>query len=119
MNAQPQGDQPGNTGAHSAKAVKRGIKAALLLFAVLSICVPLGVAAWSAHKPAFVVQGEVQAAEIKVVPNVVGRVQALHVSPGEKVRKGRLLLSLENQELQARLEQARAAMEVAKEHNKI
>jgi HlyD family secretion protein len=54
-----------------------------------------------------------------VVPKVVGRVQALHVRNGDKVRKGQLLVSLENQDLQARLEQARAAMELAKEHNRI
>jgi len=76
-------------------------------------------AARSVHKPAFVVQGEVQATEIKVVPKVIGRVQTLHVCKGDKVRKGQLLVSLENQELQAKLEQARAAMELAKEHNKI
>jgi HlyD family secretion protein len=118
-NAQPEGDQPGNTATHFAKVLTRGIKAALLFIVALSVCVPLGVAAWSAHKPALVVQGEVQAAEIKVVPKVVGRVQALHVCKGEKVRKGQLLVLLENQELQAKLEQARAAMELAKEHNRI
>jgi HlyD family secretion protein len=66
-----------------------------------------------------VVQGEVCATEINVVPKVVGRVQALHVCQGDKVRKGQLLVSLENQDLQAKLEQARAAMELAKEHNRI
>ena len=119
MNARPEGDKPGNTETHSAKALKRGIKSAVLFMAALSVCVPLGVTAWSAHKPALAVQGEVQAAEIKVVPKVVGRVQALHVCKGEKVRKGQLLASLENQELQAKLEQARAAMELAKEYDKI
>jgi HlyD family secretion protein len=119
MNAQPYGDQPGNTGTHSAKPLKRGVGAVLLVIAVLSVCVSLGVAAWSAHKPALVVQGEVQATEIKVVPKVVGRVQALHVCEGDKVHKGQLLVSLENQDLQAKLEQARATMELAKEHNRI
>jgi HlyD family secretion protein len=119
MNAQPEGGQPGNTGARPAERLKRGVKAALLVLAALSACVPLGVAAWSAHKPALVVQGVVQAREIKVVPKVVGRVQALHVCKGDKVRKGQLLVSLENQDLQAKLEQARAAMELAKEHNRI
>jgi HlyD family secretion protein len=119
MNAQPEGGQPGNTGTHSAKPLKRGVKAALLVIAALSVFVPLGLAIWSAHKPALVVQGEVQATEIKVVPKVVGRVQALHVRKGDKVQKGQLLVSLENQDLQAKLEQARAAMELAKEHNRI
>jgi HlyD family secretion protein len=119
MNALPKGDQPGDTRTYSAKPLKRGVKAALLVIAGLSVFVPFGVATWSAHKPALVVQGEVQAAEIKVVPKVVGRVQALHVRKGDKVRKGQLLVSLENQDLQARLEQARAAMELAKEHSRI
>jgi HlyD family secretion protein len=119
MNAQPKGDQPGKTGTHSTKPLKRGVNVALLAIAALSVFVPLGMAAWSAHKPALVVQGEVQATEIKVVPKVVGRVQALHVCKGDKVRKGQLLVSLEDQDLQANLEQARAEMELAKEHNRI
>jgi len=112
-NAQPDGDQPGNTTAHSFNSFKRDVKAAWLLIAAVT----LGVAACSVHKPARVVQGEVQAAEIKVVPKVVGRVRALHVCPGDKVRKGQLLVSLEDRDLQAKLEQARVAMELAKAYD--
>jgi HlyD family secretion protein len=116
INAPPKGDQRGT---HAAKPVERSVTAALFVIAALSVLVPLGLVAWSAHKPALVVQGEVQAAEIKVVPKVTGRIQALHVCQGDKVRKGQLLVSLENQELQAKLEQARAAVGLAKEHNRI
>ncbi len=114
MNALLVGDQPGNTGSHSAKPPPRGLKAALALIAALLVFVTIGVAAWSGHKPACVVQGEVETTEAKVVAKAVGRVQAVHVCQGDKVRKGQLLVSIENQELQAKLEQARAAMDLAK-----
>ena len=105
----------------SAKPLKLSLKAALLVIAALLVAVPLSVTvrARSAQKPALVFEGEVQAAEIKVVSKVVGGVQALHVRKGDKVRKGQLLVSLESQDLQAKLEQARAAMELAKENNRI
>jgi HlyD family secretion protein len=119
VNAQPQVDQSGNPAARSANTLKRRMQIALLVTAALLVFVPLGVAAWSAHKPALVVRGEVQATGIKVVPKVVGRVQTLHVCKGDTVRKGQLLVSLENQELQTKLVQARRAMEWAKEHNRI
>lgn len=104
-----------------AKPLKLSLKAALLVIAALLVVVPLSVTvpARSAQKPALVFEGEVQAAEIKVVSKVVGRVQALHVCKGDKVRKGQLLASLESQDLQAKLEQARAAMESAKENSRI
>jgi len=119
MSAQPEGDQSGNTGTHSGKPLKRGVKAAAIVIAAISVFVLLRAPARSAHKPASVVQGEVQASEIKVVPKVAGRVQALHVRQGDKVQKGQLLVALENQDLQAKLEQARAAVELAKEHHRI
>ncbi len=119
MNAQLDDDQPGNLGSHSAEPPKRCLKAALSLIAVLLVFVTLGVAAWTGHQPASVVQGEVEATAIKVVPKVVGRVQAVHVCKGDKVRKGQLLVSLENQDLQEKLEHARTAMELANAHNKI
>jgi len=118
-NAQLDGGQAGNSGPYSAKALKRFVNAAPFVTAALSVLLTLGVVAWSAHKPALVIQGEVHATEVHVAPMVLGRVQALHVCQGDKVRKGQLLVALENQELQARLEQARAEMELAKDRNRI
>ncbi len=69
------------------------------------------------RKPPLVVQGEVDATEIKLAPKVVGRVQALQVHKGDQVKKGQMLALLESQDLQAKLEQARAAMELAKEEH--
>jgi len=119
MKSQLDGDQRGSSRPRSVKALNRFIKAARLVIAVLPVFLSFGVVASPAHKPVLVIQGEVQATEVNVVPMVMGRVQALHVREGDRVRKGQLLVSLENPELQARLEQARAAMELAKEHNKI
>ena len=119
MNAQLDGNHLGNTRTHAAKPLRRGANAPRFGIVALLLCVTVGVAAWSAHKPALWVQGEVQATELRVVPKVIGRVQALQVREGDKVRKGQLLVSLQNEELQARLDQARRAMELASEHNKI
>lgn len=86
---------------------------------VLSLAL-LGIAGFLLmRKPPLVVQGEVDATEIKLAPKVVGRVQALYVRKGDRVKKGQELVSLESRDLQAKLEQARAAVELAKaEHIK-
>jgi HlyD family secretion protein len=68
-------------------------------------------------KPPLVVQGEVDATQIKLAPKVAGRVKAVHVRKGDKVRRGQLLVSLESQELQAKLAQARTAMRAAGEEH--
>ncbi len=68
-------------------------------------------------KPPLLVQGEVDATEIKLAPKVVGRVQALYVHKGDQVKKGQMLVSLESRDLQAKLEQARASMEMAKDEH--
>jgi HlyD family secretion protein len=101
-------DQARNTGTHPTNqgAVKPStfVGTAVLVVALLGLT-----AGWRGHKPSLVVQGEVEAAKIKVVPLVAGKVQTWHVRQGDKVRKGQLLVSLENQDLQTKLGQHRAA----------
>jgi len=53
--------------------------------------------------------GEVEATNIKMVPQVANKIQPSHVRQGEKVREGQLLVSLENQDVQTRLGQDCAA----------
>ncbi|HBT20895.1 MAG TPA: hypothetical protein DEA47_06000 [Peptococcaceae bacterium] len=47
--------------------------------------------------------------EIQVVPEISGKVASVHVSKGQRVRKGQLLVSLEKDELKAQFNQAQAA----------
>ena len=110
------GDQYGNAEMHSGKTLKRGVKTALLMIAVLSVA-SLGVVARSAHRPR-TAQREVQATRTKVAPNAIGRDQAMPGSMANDIEKEQLPVSIKNQDPQAGLEQARAALESAEEHNK-
>jgi HlyD family secretion protein len=89
----------------------------LIIGAFLTLTLTGIAACFLLSKPPLLVQGEVDATEIKMAPKVVGRVQALYVHKGDQVKKGQMLVSLESRDLQAKLDQARAAMELAKEEH--
>ncbi|MGI9951446.1 efflux RND transporter periplasmic adaptor subunit [Moorellaceae bacterium AZ2] len=57
-----------------------------------------------------IIQG---AEEINVVALATGRIAAVYVRVGDRVRKGDLIAELENGDIRARLDQARAALEQA------
>ncbi len=63
--------------------------------------------------PADLVQGQVEAAQIDVSSKIPGRVAEVLVGPGQKVRKGELLVRLESPEIEAKLDQASAAQAAA------
>ncbi len=65
--------------------------------------------------PALLVQGEVDATEVKLAPKVVGRVQELYVHKGDAVKKGQVLVKLESLDLQAKLAQAKADLDRTKQ----
>ena len=108
MNTNSNVDQPGSAGKHSANqsAVKP-----LTFFGTVALSIALlGVTAgWLGQKPPVLVTGEVEATNIKMVPQVASKIQGWHVRQGEKVREGQLLVSLENQDVQTRLGQDCAA----------
>ena len=117
MNTNSNVDQRGNTETHSAN---QGVKSSTFISSAALTVALLGVAAgWLGHKPAVLVRGERQATEMKVVPQAAGTGQGWHVRQDDSVRKGQLLVSLENQELQTRLGQDRAATGSANERNEI
>jgi len=109
MNTHLDGNRYGNAEMHSAKTLKRGVKAALLVIAVLSVFVTLGVAA-RLHRPPLA-QGEVQATGTKVASNTIGQDQAMPANKGNDVETDQRLVSIKNQDPQVGLEQVRAAME--------
>jgi len=60
-----------------------------------------------------IVQGEVEAAQVRVSAKIAGRVKTLHVKEGSSVIKGQLLVSIESPEIEAKLKQAKAAEKAA------
>jgi HlyD family secretion protein len=63
------------------------------------------------------VQGEVDATQIRVASKIVGRLDSLPVHKGDNVKKGQLLFTLKSPEIEAKLEQANAALLGAKAQN--
>lgn len=84
--------------------------AALVLFLVFST--------WTISRPKpLEVQGEVEATQIKVASKLVGRIDSLPIHKGDMVKKGQLLFTLSSPELEAKLEQANAALKGAQAQN--
>lgn len=84
--------------------------AALIIFLVYST--------WTISRPQpLEVQGEVEATQIKVASKLVGRIDSLPIHKGDMVKKGQLLFTLNSPEIEAKLEQANAALKGAKAQN--
>ncbi len=63
------------------------------------------------------IHGQVEVAEYRVSGKVPGRILKFNVEEGQKVQKGDTLVILEAPEVQAKLEQAKAAMRMARAQN--
>lgn len=66
----------------------------------------------------FEVQGEADATQVKVASKLTGRIDSIAVRKGEQVQKGQLLFIIHSPEVEAKLEQARAALEAAEAQNR-
>lgn len=55
------------------------------------------------------IQGEVEATDIKISSKLAGRIEQMDVQEGERVKKGQLLFVLSTPEAEAKLQQAEAA----------
>ncbi len=83
---------------------------ALLIFLLYST--------WIISRPqAIQVQGEVEATQIKIASKLVGRIDSMAVHKGDRVVKGQLLFTLKSPEIEARLQQAQAALSGAEAQN--
>ncbi|GHU94757.1 hemolysin secretion protein D [Bacteroidia bacterium] len=65
-----------------------------------------------------ILQGEIEATEVRVSGKVPGRISEFYVSEGTQVSKGDTLLLLDSPELLAKLEQAQAAVAAAEAQNR-
>jgi HlyD family secretion protein len=89
----------------------RSFRRPLALFALI---VGIGAAAafvyrpWEASRPPAPILGVAHETQIRIAPEIDGRLGAFRVSAGQTVRKGDVLATLNNPELAAAVEQARA-----------
>ncbi len=70
------------------------------------------------NKAPLEVQGEVEATQIKVASKLVGRIDSLPIHKGDAVKKGQLLFTFKSPEIEAKLEQAHAALRGARAQNR-
>lgn len=88
------------------------------LTVLLTVIILISIIGWIILKPeAEVIQGEVEANEVRVSGKLAGRIQAYMVEEGSYVHQGDTLLQLSSPELYAKLAQAEAAENAAKAQN--
>ncbi|MFO8241228.1 MAG: biotin/lipoyl-binding protein [Dissulfuribacterales bacterium] len=86
--------------------MKTAGKLGIILIIAFSL-VMVGVAGWFFMKPEPpILQGEVEATQVKVSSKIAGRLESVIVREGERVQKGQLLLTLDSPEIAAKLKQA-------------
>lgn len=91
----------------------------VLYIAVISIAVIVSLTSYFLIKPApLLLQGEVEATQVRVSSKIAGRIDSLYVKEGTAVNKGDLLVSIESPELDAKLRQAEAAKKAAQAQKK-
>ncbi|MFZ4401666.1 MAG: HlyD family secretion protein [Bacteroidales bacterium] len=94
---------------------KRNLLAAI---GISSLLIFLIYSTWIISRPQPVeVQGEVEATQVKVASKLIGRIDSLAVHKGDKVKKGQLLFTIKSPEIEARLQQANAALQGAEAQN--
>lgn len=89
------------------------------LIVLLTVVVLVSIIGWIVVKPEpEVIQGEVEANEVRVSGKLAGRILAFGAHEGDQVHAGQLLVSLSSPELLAKLAQAEAAESAATAQNK-
>jgi HlyD family secretion protein len=84
------------------------------LFVVLFMAAMIGLSIWYLTRPQpLLIQGEADATRIDIAARVDGRIDQRPVSRGDNVTAGQVLLTIENQQLLTRLQEAQAAKIVA------
>jgi len=83
----------------------------VLIAAALSVTVYA--AGWFHHDSALQGSGTVEAHDVRVGSKIAGRIDKVLVREGDRVEAGQILITFDDKELLASLEQARAAAEKA------
>lgn len=93
-------------------APARRLPVALVAGLVVAVLLALGL--WLAYRPApDLIQGMVDAREMRITSKVTGRIAAFHVEEGQPVKAGQLLYTLDSPEVAAKSEQAGGALAAA------
>jgi HlyD family secretion protein len=86
----------------------------VLLIALVSGLIILTLAGWLLMKPEpLILQGEIEATQIKVASKIPARIAEIRVKEGQSVKKGDTLIILDSPEIRAKMEQAQAAQKAA------
>lgn len=94
---------------------KTNIIVLIALIAILSVLTLVG---WFTYKPApMMVQGQVEATEVKVSSKLVGRIEQKIARKGMEVKRGDTLIGLHSPEVEAKMQQAKAARSAASAQN--
>jgi len=86
----------------------RGRRASLLVVIVIGATTLAAYQAWTASASTALIAGVVHETEIRIAPEASGRLAAVKVKPGDRVRKGDVLAILSSPELAASLLEAKA-----------
>lgn len=94
--------------------MKKNKRNLLIIAGIVAVLIILTIAGWILLKPVpLMVQGEIDATEIKVASKIPGRIAKILVKEGQVVRKGDTLIILNSPEIRAKMEQALAAQKAA------
>ncbi len=86
----------------------------VLYIAVIIIAIIVSITSYFLIKPTpILLQGEVEATQIRVSSKIAGRIETLYIREGTTVKKGDILVSIESPELDAKLRQVEAAKKAA------
>lgn len=83
------------------------VAAAIIVFVLLTI--------FKGDNDIFKVSGTIEAREVDISPKLAGRIEAIYADEGDKVKKGELLLQMDDQQLKIQVERAIAAQKAANE----
>jgi HlyD family secretion protein len=89
-------------------------RSAAVAFAAAAICALFTTSAWCQENPQSQVPGMVRQTEIRIAPDITGRLAKIAVKPGDHVHRGDLLATLDNPELAASVGEAKSAAASAK-----
>jgi HlyD family secretion protein len=90
----------------------------LAFIGVIAVLALVALVGWFFLKPnSEILQGQVEATEVRVSGKVPGRILELRFKEGDAVRKGDTLVILDSPEVMAKLEQAQAAEDAAQAQN--
>lgn len=102
-----------NTTSSSSSRKPQGKSVVLVLLGVTALLLILW-GFWKASQPpAPYFQGQMEARETEVAPKVTARISKVHVTEGQQIQAGDLLVEMDSPEVQAKLAQAQAAKDAA------